>query len=210
MADCPNCGEAYPALARFCPGCGSPLVGHCTECGAALPADARFCAQCGAPAQAEPVPEMIKLVTIMFADIVGSTAQAEKMAPEDARALIAEFFEAMSEEIRAEGGTIERLVGDAIMADFGVPIAREDDARRAVRAARRMLARLERFNAGRSDAARIEIRIGINTGEVSTGGTLGQQLMVMGDAVNVAARLQQIAQPGTIVIGDRTARAVRD
>lgn len=153
---------------------------------------------------------MIKLVTIMFADIVGSTAQAERMAPEDARALIAEFFEAMSEEIRAEGGTIERLVGDAIMADFGVPIAREDDARRAVRAARRMLARLERFNADRSDAARVQVRIGLNTGEVSTGGTLGQQLMVMGDAVNVAARLQQIAEPGTIVIGERTARAVRD
>ncbi|MDQ3964756.1 MAG: AAA family ATPase, partial [Actinomycetota bacterium] len=210
MADCPNCGELYPPFARFCPGCGSPLVGHCAECGAALPADARFCSQCGAPKQAEAVPEMIKLVTIMFADIVGSTAQTEKMAPEDARALIADFFEAMSEEILAEGGTIERLVGDAIMADFGVPIAREDDARRAVRAARRMLARLERFNSERTDARRVQIRIGINTGEVSTGGTLGQQLMVMGDAVNVAARLQQIAQPGTIVVGERTARAVRD
>ncbi len=153
---------------------------------------------------------MIKLVTVLFADVVGSTSHAERMHPEDVRAHMADFLEAMSQEITAEGGTVERYVGDAIMADFGVPIAHEDDPLRAVKAARRMLARLEEWNAGQSSEARIQIRIGINTGEVSTGGTFGEQLMVMGDAVNVAARLQQTAEPGTIVVGERTARFVRD
>lgn len=153
---------------------------------------------------------MIKLVTILFADVVGSTAQAESLAPDEARALMAEFFEAMSEEIRAEGGTIERIIGDAIMVDFGVPVAREDDPIRAVRAARRMLARLDHFNEDRPEPLRVRVRIGINTGDVSTGGSYGEQLMVMGDAVNVAARLQQAAEPNTILIGERTARAVRD
>jgi class 3 adenylate cyclase/tetratricopeptide (TPR) repeat protein len=152
---------------------------------------------------------MIKLVTVVFADVVGSTAQAETMVPEDTRALMAEFFEAMSEEIRAEGGTIERLIGDAIMADFGVPVAREDDAERAVRAARRMFTRLKAWNASRPPEQQIRIRIGINTGAVSTGGSLGEQLMVMGDAVNIAARLQEAAEPGMILLGGRTARAVR-
>ncbi len=153
---------------------------------------------------------MIKLVTIMFADVVGSTAQAEQMHPEDTRALIADLFEAMSEEIQAEGGTIERIIGDALMVDFGVPVARKDDPTRAVRAARRMLTRLERWNEDRPETHRIRIRIGINTGDVSTGGSYGEQLMVMGDAVNVAARLQQVAEPDTILIGERTAGAVRD
>lgn len=212
MGGCPGCGESYPASARFCPSCGASLAGGCAACGAILPSHARFCPQCGAPTatQAAGAPEMIKLVTIMFADVVGSTAQAEQMHPEDTRALIADLFEAMSEEIHAEGGTIERLIGDALMVDFGVPVARTDDPARAVRAGRRMLARLERWNEDRPEPHRIRIRIGINTGDVSTGGSYGEQLMVMGDAVNVAARLQQAAEPNTIVIGERTAQAVRD
>ncbi len=187
----------------------------CPNCSSELPPDARFCAYCGhsvaltTPADLSSV-EMIKLVTVLFADVVGSTAQAELMHPEDTRALMAEFFDAMSEEIRAEGGTVERLIGDAIMADFGVPLAREDDPLRAVRAARRMLERLDKFNIDRNEESRIAMRIGINTGAVSTGGSFGEQLLVMGDAVNVAARLEQAAQPGTIVIGERTARAVRE
>ncbi|MGH2756223.1 MAG: ATP-binding protein [Actinomycetota bacterium] len=187
MADCPQCRTRNPEEARYCMTCGGslveePRIGH---------------------------PEMIKLVTIMFADVVGSTAQAEHMSPDETRALMADFFQAMSEEIAAEGGTIERLVGDALLVNFGVPLAHEDDADRAVRAARRMLARLESWNATRSRRDQIQIRIGLNTGEVSTGGSLGEQLMVMGDAVNVAARLQQSAEPGTIVVGERTARIVR-
>jgi class 3 adenylate cyclase len=210
VAECGLCGQRNPPGASFCVGCGRTLMA-CDECGAGLVPEGRFCPACGAAVGGEGAApaEMIKLVTILFADVVGSTALEEQMRPDDARALLAGFFEAMSEEIRSEGGTIERLVGDAIMADFGVPVAREDDAERAVRAARRMFSRLARFNASNPAGQHLQMRIGINTGEVSTGGSLGQQLLVMGDAVNVAARLEQAADPGTILIGERTARAVR-
>ena len=152
---------------------------------------------------------MLKLVTVLFADVVGSTARGERMHPEDTRALMADYFGAMAEEIRAESGTIEKFVGDAIMAVFGVPAAHEDDALRAVRAARRMLERLRGWNEEREPMQMLAIRIGLNTGEVVASGAQGGELLVTGDAVNVAARLEQAAEPGTIVIGDRTARAVR-
>jgi class 3 adenylate cyclase/tetratricopeptide (TPR) repeat protein len=152
---------------------------------------------------------MLKLVTVLFADVVGSTARGEQMHPEDTRALMADYFGAMAEEIRAEGGAIEKFVGDAIMAVFGVPAAHEDDALRAVRAARRMLERLRGWNEEREPAQTLAIRIGLNTGEVVASGAPGGELLVTGDAVNVAARLEQAAEPGAIVIGDRTARAVR-
>src|SRR5262249_13122731 len=119
------------------------------------------------------------------------------------------YFEAMAEEIRAEGGTLEKYVGDAIMAVFGVPVAHEDDAVRAVRAARRMLERLGAWNATREPGERLEIRIGIETGDVVASGEAAGELLVTGDSVNVAARLQQVAEPGTTVVGERTARAVR-
>jgi class 3 adenylate cyclase len=210
MAGCTACGQENPSGARFCMSCGVGLSPSCAKCGIALPPGGRFCPQCGTSIDLEEPGEveMIKLVTILFADVVGSTAMAETMHPEDTRARMAEFFQAMSEEIMAEGGTVERLVGDAIMADFGVPVAREDDAIRAVRTALRMITRLDELNRGRDDALHLQIRIGINTGEVSTGGSFGEQLMVMGDAVNVAARLQQAAEPGSVLIGHRTARAV--
>jgi class 3 adenylate cyclase len=152
---------------------------------------------------------MLKLATILFADVVGSTARAETLHPEDVRALMADFFAAMAREIEAEGGTIEKYVGDAIMAVFGVPAAHEDDAVRAVRAARRMLERLRAWNDARDQAEKLELRIGLSTGEVLAAGLPGADLLVSGDAVNVAARLQQAAEPGTIVVGERTARAAR-
>lgn len=191
--------------------CGAGLGISCDACGTALPAQALFCSNCGVALSLRngDSSETIKLVTVLFADVVGSTAQAEAMRPEDTRALMAQFFDAMSEEILAEGGTVERIIGDAIMADFGVPIAREDDPVRAVRAARRMFTRLDAFNAERPEEESLQMRIGINTGAVSTGGSFGEQLLVMGDAVNVAARLEQAAAPGTILIGEKTARAVR-
>ena len=211
MAVCPRCTTDNLAGSRFCMNCGTGLMLGCGVCGGALPAGARFCPSCGAPAAESSVDvgESLKLVTILFADVVGSTAQAEHLPPDEVRSLMAEFFETMIQEIQAEGGTVERLIGDAIMADFGVPVAREDDPVRAVRAARRMLRGLASFNANRDEQLKIRVRIGINTGQVSTGGSLGERLMVMGDAVNVAARLQQAAQPGTVVIGERTAALVK-
>jgi class 3 adenylate cyclase len=153
--------------------------------------------------------EMLKLVTVLFADVVGSTARAETLHPEDVRALMTEWFDVMAHELRAEGATIEKFAGDEIMAVFGVPTAHEDDAVRAVRAALRMLEQLAVWNAGREPDQRLEIRIGLNTGEVIAAAEPVDQLLVAGDAVNVAARLQQAAEPGAILVGDRTARGAR-
>jgi class 3 adenylate cyclase len=185
MTVCPSCGVEVPAGARFCPSCGTAL------------------AEAAAPE------EMLKLVSVLFADVVGSTARAETLHPEDVRAVMTDYFAAMAKQIQTEGGTIEKFVGDAIMAVFGVPTAREDDAVRAVRAARRMLERLRSWNDEHEPAHRLEMRIGVSTGEVVAAGAPGGELLVTGDAVNVAARLQQVAEPGTILIGDRTARAAR-
>ena len=183
MTTCANCGTELPEAAHFCPACGTPVA---------------------APG---PAGEMLRLVTVLFADVVGSTARAEAMHPEDTRALMADYFGAMSEEIQAEGGTLEKFVGDAIMAVFGVPAAHEDDPVRAIRAGRRMLARLERWNAGRPEAEQLAIRIGINTGDVIAAAEPGQDLLITGDPVNVAARLQQEAEAGRILVGERTARS---
>jgi class 3 adenylate cyclase len=180
---------AAPVLDRAEPGPGQPLVQE--------------------PAGTDAPEEMLKLVTVLFADVVGSTARAETLHPEDVRALMTDYFGALAEEIEAESGTVEKYVGDAVMAVFGVPTAHEDDAVRAVRAARRMLERLERWNDGRDPSERLQIRIGVSTGEVVAAGESRRDLLVTGDVVNLAARLQQAAQPGTIVIGERTARAAR-
>ena len=161
------------------------------------------------PVEAEAPEEMLKLVTVLFADVVSSTRRAEVMHPEDVRTQMAEFFAAMSEEITREGGTVEKYIGDAVMALFGVPTAHEDDPMRAVRAAERMQERVARFEPGPDDAPPLQIRIGINTGDVVTGSSPGRDLLVTGDAVNVAARLQESAPPGTTLIGDRTARSIR-
>lgn len=214
MRACYSCGKANSPEARFCVHCGTAQGRTCQKCRAPAPTQASFCPSCGTPLEAataaHPPTEMLKVVTILFADVVGSTARAEKMHPEDTRALMTDFFKAMSEEVEAQGGLVERIVGDGIMADFGVPFAHEDDPTRAVRAAVAMLERLERWNSDREPESQIEIRVGINTGEVSAAGDPGQDLLVTGDAVNVAARLEQAAEPGTIIIGERTARSVRN
>jgi class 3 adenylate cyclase len=169
---------------------------------------ARFCPSCGSAVTGAPAAqETLKLATILFADVVGSTSRAEALHPEDVRELMASYFNAMSEEIAAQGGTVEKFIGDAIMAVFGVPVAHEDDPVRAVRAARRMLTKLHDWNLDRADE--LQMRIGINTGEVLAAGSVGGDLLVTGDAVNVAARLQQAAPPGAILVGERTQRAAR-
>jgi len=212
MAACRFCGSENPESARFCGECGASLEEGCPDCGAPLKPGLRFCPSCGARLKKEDeadAGQMLKLVTVLFADVVSSTARAERMYPEDIRALMTDFLDAMSQEIRAEGGRIEKFIGDAVMAVFGIPAAHEDDPLRAVNAGRRMLDRLEEWNVGRDPLEQIQIRIGINTGEVLATGTPGQDLMVTGDCVNVAARLEQTAQTGTIVIGSRTATNVR-
>jgi class 3 adenylate cyclase len=153
-----------------------------------------------------------KLVTVLFADVIGSTALSEGLDPERLRAVLDAYFKAMAEAIAEWGGTVEKFIGDAIVAVFGVPLVREDDAERSLRAALEMLTRLEQLN-GRLQKAHgisLQIRIGVNTGEVlaATGNGLDQRL-VAGDAVNVAARLQEAAEPGTVLVGERTCRAAQ-
>jgi class 3 adenylate cyclase/tetratricopeptide (TPR) repeat protein len=154
-----------------------------------------------------------KLVTILFADVIGSTQLGEKLDPERLRSLFSAYFSAMSAVIEAWGGTVEKFIGDAIMAAFGIPIVREDDAERALRASLEMLERLDDLNRDFRERHRVtlEIRIGVNTGEViAPVGGPPDQMIVAGDAVNVAARLEQAAEPGTILVGERTYLTARN
>src|SRR5213083_1986921 len=146
-----------------------------------------------------------KLATVIFADLVGSTELGGSQDPERTRVLLGRFYDAMAEEIERAGGTVEKFAGDAVMAAFGAPTAQEDHAERALHAALSMRRRLEELF-----GQTLRLRIGVNTGEVVVGGARGGGSFVTGDAVNVAARLEQAAGPGEILVGERTAAAVRD
>src|SRR2546423_3713233 len=171
----------------------------CTSCGAENPVRAKFCLECGAQmAVAEPSSEVRKTVTIVFCDVTGSTALGESTDPEAVRALLARYFERMRGIVEAHGGSVEKFIGDAVMAVFGVPVTHEDDALRACRAAVEMRDALPGLG--------IAGRLGVNTGEVVTGTA---ERLATGDAVNVAARLEQAAEPGEVLIGEETLRVVR-
>jgi class 3 adenylate cyclase len=175
----------------------------CAACGAPLPADAHYCPGCGAPVEAPPATEERKLATVLFADLVGST-ELGAQDPERTRALLDRFYDAMAAEVEGAGGTVEKFVGDAVMAAFGAPEALEDHAERALHAALAMQRRLEELF-----DAKLALRIGVNTGEVVVGRPREGSSFVTGDAVNVAARLEQAAEPGEILAGERTFAAAR-
>ena len=171
----------------------------CSSCGRENDADARFCDACGASLD---VPlsdaETRRVVTIVFTDVAGSTALGERLDPESLRRVMWRYFDAMQGTLERYGGTVEKFIGDAIVAVFGVPAVHEDDAIRAVRAAFEMSEALERVNRdlAREYGVRIATRTGINTGEVIVGDSATDQKLATGDAVNVAARLEQAAGPG--------------
>ena len=172
----------------------------CENCGAAAADDARFCASCGAPLDAAPAQR--KFATMVFADLVDSTGIAAGSDPEQLRGRLAPFFEVARGALEEHGGTIEKFIGDAVLAVFGVPRAHGDDPDRAVAAALALVQRLRELDES------LAIRIGIEAGEVlSTGGD--GDLSVTGEAVNAAARLQQAARAGEILVGERAAQAAR-
>src|SRR6516164_3228605 len=170
----------------------------CPACGKELPGEFPFCPHCGAPLASESR-EQRKTVTVLFCDVTGSTAVGESTDPEALRALLARYFERMKGIVESHGGTVEKFIGDAVMAVFGVPQAHEDDALRACRAAVEMRDALPELG--------ISGRIGVNTGEVVTGTA---ERLATGDAVNVAARFEQAAEPGEVLIGEETFRLIRD
>jgi class 3 adenylate cyclase len=173
-------------------------VPACPSCGHDNREGARFCDACGALLEPAPAGEQRKTVTVLFCDVTGSTALGESTDPEALRALLARYFERMKGIVEAHGGTVEKFIGDAVMAVFGVPQVHEDDALRACRAAVEMREALPELG--------VQARIGVNTGEVVTG---TEERLATGDAVNVAARLEQAAAPGQILIGEETHRLVR-
>jgi class 3 adenylate cyclase/tetratricopeptide (TPR) repeat protein len=187
----------------------------CPRCGEHNPDRARFCLACGLPLEATGVPsrrEVRKTVTVVFTDVTGSTALGERLDPESLRRVMSRYFDEMRTVLERHGGTVEKFIGDAIVAVFGIPVLHEDDALRAIRAAAEMRDALESLNEEleREWGVRIQVRTGVNTGEVVAGDPALGQSMVVGDAVNVAARLEQTAPPDSIQIGATTYRLVRD
>ncbi|USC49614.1 AAA family ATPase [Streptomyces filamentosus] len=198
--NCLSCQQDLPPTARFCSSCGTP----CATASAAAPA----AVTAAGPAAAAPPPgDERKPVTVLFCDLVGSTALSGVLDPETLRTVTLRYFEAMSAEIVARGGTPEKFIGDAVMAVFGVPVVRDDDARRALAAALGMRRALARLNEELAATLGIElaIRIGVNTGQVVAGSDrTARQALVSGETVNIAARLEQNAGRGEILIGPGT------
>jgi class 3 adenylate cyclase/tetratricopeptide (TPR) repeat protein len=189
MLTCPSCGRENPDGFEFCGHCRSPLERAGTH-----------------------ATEVRKTVTVVFCDVTGSTSLGERLDPESLRRVMSRYFEEMKVVIERHGGTVEKFIGDAVMAVFGIPSVHEDDALRAVRAAAEMREALRTLNKEleRDRGVTIDSRIGVNTGEVVAGDRDPGQTLVTGDAVNVAARLEQAAAPGEILIGEATLRLVPD
>ena len=218
---CPSCRNPSPPSFRFCGACGAALERTCPACRAPSPLEFQFCGNCGARlagvpdtatvgAASEPlVGEERKVVTVVFADLTASTELATRLDPEELRGVLRPFYDAMSEEIERFDGTVEKFIGDAVVAVFGVPIAHEDDPQRAVRAALAMQSRMATLNEELAGAAGgdLAIRIGINTGEVLAAHRTEREGFVTGEAVNLAARLQSLARSGAVVVGERTRKA---
>jgi class 3 adenylate cyclase len=172
----------------------------CPQCGKENSEEAKFCNECAASLVTSASPrEQRKVVTVLFCDVTGSTELGEQLDPEALRTLLARYFQRMKAIVESQGGTVEKFIGDAVMAVFGVPVVHEDDALRALRAAVEMRDAFPEVG--------VQGRIGVTTGEVVTG---TEERLATGDAVNVAARLEQAASPGEVLIGAETLRLARD
>jgi predicted ATPase/class 3 adenylate cyclase len=210
MTACPSCGAENPAGKRFCGDCGSALATICSSCGGSNAPGKRFCGDCGAPLEigavspatpgAAPAAER-RLVSVLFADLVGFTAWSESRDAEETRDLLSRYFELARTLIGRYGGTVEKFIGDAVMAVWGTPVATESDAERAVRAALELVASVPELDPA------LAARAGVLTGEAAvTSGAEGEG-MVAGDLVNTASRIQSAAEPGGVLVGEVTRRA---
>src|SRR3954469_7492425 len=182
----------------------------CPVCGTKNPPQAKFCLECGASLAAAPSQESRRTVTVLFADMVGLTSLGESIDQESLRRVMDSFYAEMRTAIEAEAGTLAKFIGDAVLAVWGTPEVREDDALRAVRAAEAMRRSLATVNEELEQrwGVRVGMRTGVNTGEVVVDPGRPADLLV-GDALNVAARLEQAAQDGEVLIGPDTQRLVR-
>ncbi|HJP66304.1 MAG TPA: adenylate/guanylate cyclase domain-containing protein, partial [Actinomycetota bacterium] len=213
---CSRCSTENEPGRKFCRECGAPLALTCSNCGASNDAAAKFCGECGtslvsgAPAAAAgiggapstPIAER-RLVSVLFADLVGFTPLSESRDAEEVRDLLSRYFDASRQVIDRYGGTVEKFIGDAVMAVWGAPVTREDDAERAVRAALELTAAVT--DLGRElGVPELRARAGVLTGEAAV--TLGAegQGMVAGDLVNTASRIQSAAEPGEVLVGEAT------
>ncbi|MGE5272345.1 MAG: AAA family ATPase [Verrucomicrobiota bacterium] len=211
---CSSCGTENEATRKFCGECGKALAIVCAECGSPNSPGVKFCGECGSPLgeQASPdqtVPTIAaerRLVSVLFADLVGFTSASEVRDAEDTRELLSRYFDACRRLIELYGGTVEKFIGDAVMAVWGTPVATEDDAERAVRAALDLVAAVTALG-DEVGAPDLRARAGVLTGEAAvTIGAEGQG-MVAGDLVNTASRIQALAEPGTVLVGEATRRA---
>jgi len=232
---CPRCSAENSAGMKFCGQCGAPLGPACPSCGASNPAEHKFCGQCGAPLDRSGLqdsvspetyrprprvsraadargnlPGEMKQVTVLFCDIVGSTPMTERLGPEAMRDLISSFLKESLAEVHRYGGTAPQFTGDGFMALFGAPVTQEDHVRRALLAAVAIQRALgDQPNTGEIPAAEVRVRMGIHSGPVVFGpvsGDLRMDSTAIGDTANVAARLQEVAEPGTILVSETTRR----
>jgi len=214
---CPNCATENPNTNSFCGTCGTGLELVCASCGTANPPSNAFCGSCGtgltgaAPAAA-PVSESAptaaerRLVTVLFADLTGFTPFSEARDPEEVRNFLTQYFDRSREVIETFGGVVDKFIGDAVMAVWGATAANEDDAERAVRAGLELADAIAKLGA-ENDVPELAVRVGILTGEASVGPGGNEQGLVVGDMVNTASRLQSIADPSSVLVGESTRRA---
>ena len=232
---CSSCGVENLQGAKFCHECGNPLTRVCPSCGSAVLPAAKFCSECGttlvqpAPGNDGPSPRAdptgttpasragsyqasagqilteLRLVSVLFCDLVGFTPLAESRDPEEVRELLSGYFDLARGIVARYGGVVEKFIGDAVMAVWGVPAAQEDDAERAVRAGLELVSAVASFG---SEHAHLELaaRVGVVTGQAATTGT-PEEGFVVGDRVNTAARIQAVAPPGCCYVDEATRRA---
>ena len=215
---CPQCGTENSPGRKFCGECGAGLSQACPACGSATEPGTKFCGECGTALQPRRRPRRPRraagaaaaaerrLVSVLFADLVGFTTLSEGRDSEEVRELLSRYFDTSRRLIELYGGTVEKFIGDAVMAVWGTPVATEDDAERAVRAALDLVAAVTALG-DEVGVADLRARAGVLTGEATVTVGADGQGMVAGDIVNTASRIQSLAEPGQVLVGESTRRA---